>query len=127
MMDTSTGQIFVFGSNKAGRHGKGAAATALRVFGAKYGQGEGLQGRSYAIPTKDEDLKVLSLDDIADNVGRFLLFASQHLELKFLVTKIGCGLAGYEEWEIGPMFRSASKNCELPEGWRIPVEEVDNG
>lgn len=110
--------IFVFGSNLDGRHGKGAALCARNNHGAIYGQGVGLQGNSYAIPTKDKYLKTLSLDKIKPYVDDFLKFASEHPELEFEVTKIGCGLAGYKEIDISPMFESAPRNCHLPDWWR---------
>ncbi len=97
-------EIFVFGSNYAGRHGKGAALTALRKFGAKNGQGIGLMGQSYGIATKDRNLKVLPLITIKSQIGKFLVFAYNHPELKFLVTPIGCGLAGYKPKDIAPLF-----------------------
>ena len=109
--------IFVFGSNEAGRHGKGAAKYALDNHGAIYGQGVGLQGQSYAIPTKDKRLRVLTIEDIGYYVSHFLDFARAHREHTFNITKIGCGLAGYPEEIIKPMFRYAPRNCKLPSGW----------
>lgn len=106
--------IFVFGSNLAGRHGAGAARHALLHHGAIYGQGEGLQGSSYAIPTKDHLIKTLPLDAIQKNVERFLEFARNNPHYEFLVTPIGCGLAGYKFHQIGPMFRPPPLNCVLP-------------
>ena len=111
--------IFVFGSNLAGRHGAGAACTAWLFWGARYGAPEGRQGMSYAIPTKDQDLRPLGLPDIQISVKTFLDYATRHLELRFLVTKIGCGLAGNDEADIRPMFKSAPGNCVLPEGWGV--------
>lgn len=113
-----THKIFVFGSNLAGRHGKGAAETALRSYGAKYGQGSGPQGRSWAIATKDRNLRSLPLDIIEQNVKQFLADARNHPELDFYVTRVGCGLAGYTDADIKPFFKDAPDNCELPEGWR---------
>jgi hypothetical protein len=110
--------IFVFGSNLAGRHGKGAALTAVKEYGAVYGRGIGPQGNSYAIPTKDEHLNPLPLVRIADFVGTFLTYAARHSESIFHVTRVGCGLAGYAESDIAPMFKDAPANCQLPEGWR---------
>lgn len=110
--------IFVFGSNLAGRHGKGAALHAIKHEGAIYGKGFGFQGTSYAIPTKDENLKTLPLNVIMSYVHAFISDASAHPHLTFLVTKIGCGLAGYKEDDIKPMFKRAPKNCILPDGWR---------
>ncbi len=109
--------VFVFGSNLAGRHGKGAALYARQHHGAVYGQGEGLQGDSYAIPTKGHRLETLSLDAIRQHVETFLTFARQFNAI-FVVTRIGCGLAGYTDAQISPMFVDAPDNCQLPEGWR---------
>ena len=110
--------IFVFGSNLAGRHGKGAALVAKQLHGATYGQGVGLQGNSYAIPTKDFRLNPLPLDTIRLYIGSFLQFASSHRELSFFVTRVGCGLAGYNDSQIAPMFRGAPDNCVLPKEWK---------
>lgn len=111
-------RIFVFGSNRAGRHGAGSAKEAHKKHGAIYGQGEGLQGFSYAIPTKDRYLKTLLLHEIKEHVNKFLEFASNNQEYIFDVVKIGCGLAGYNEDQIIPMFKQAPKNVNLPEDWR---------
>ena len=105
--------IFVFGSNEAGRHGKGSAAEALRKHGAKWGVGEGLQGNSYAIPTKDKNLKVLSLTEIRLYVLKFLAFVREHPEWQFQVVSIGCGYAGYKPEQIAPMFRGHEPNVWL--------------
>lgn len=113
--------IFVFGSNLAGRHGKGAALTARQHHGAVYGQGVGLHGNSYAIPTKDERLKVLPLDMIQCYVRAFIAVAKLNPQLTFNVTRIGCGLAGYTDAQIGPMFIGFPSNCILPSGWGMPV------
>ena len=109
--------VFVFGSNLAGRHGKGAALFAKENFGAIYGQGIGLQGESYAIPTKDADLLPLPLHVIHHHVYQFIKFAMIHPDYTFNVTRVGCGLAGYEDSQIGPMFDLAPKNCLLPPEW----------
>lgn len=114
MSDT---RIFVFGSNLAGRHGKGAALTAAKEYGAVYGVGFGRTGGAYAIPTKGDNLRPLPLDHIRIYVSRFLLYARMNPELRFNVTRIGCGLAGYTDAQIGPMFTGAPDNCDLPEGW----------
>ena len=120
--------IFVFGSNLAGRHGKGAALTAKMKYGAIQGQGEGRQGSSYAVPTKDWDLKPLPLLSIDLSVEHFLDYANAHPKLEFQVTRIGCGLAGYTDADIAPMFKGAPDNCLLPSNWRlIQSQEVDNG
>lgn len=110
--------IFVFGSNLAGRHGKGAALTARIHHGAIYGQENGRQGNSYAIPTKDVYLRSLPLDTIKFYVDVFLEYARNNPEESFFVTRIGCGLAGYSDEDISPLFKDAPPNCELPLTWR---------
>jgi hypothetical protein len=110
--------IFVFGSNLAGRHGKGAALFARQNYGARYGVGVGPTGRSYAIPTKDERLRVLPLECIAAYVEDFITYAKDNPHIAFEVTRIGCGLAGYSDSQVAPMFADAPSNCLLPEGWR---------
>ena len=100
-------EIFVFGSNASGYHGGGAAAYAMRKFGAIWGQGEGLQGQSYAIPTME------GIAEMSEAIRRFTSFAAEHPELRFLVTRVGCGVAGYSVSQIAPLF----KEC-------IPLENV---
>lgn len=95
MKGVDTMEIFVFGSNLAGRHGKGGALTARRYYGAIYGQAVGLQGRSYAIPTKDKHFRPLQLCIIEIYIQQFLEFAKAHPEHKFKLTPVGTGLAGY--------------------------------
>ncbi len=106
-------EIFVFGSNVNGAHAGGAARTALEKFGAIWGQGEGLQGQSYAIPTME------GLDSMEAAINRFIEFAELHQEYKFLVTPIGCGIAGYSPIQIAPLFRHAVhlENVCLPESF----------
>lgn len=111
--------IFVFGSNLAGRHGKGAALFARHHRGAVYGQGIGRQGNSYAIPTKDERLGVLPLGQIAIYADQFLTYAAKHPDLAFELTAIGCGLAGYSAADIAPLFARAPANVALPDAFRI--------
>lgn len=108
------GEIFVFGSNLGGMHGGGAAYVALRKFGAIMGQGVGLQGQSYAIPTMQG-----GVETIRPYVDEFIAFAKAHPELTFLVTRIGCGIAGFTDEEISPLFSKAHNiaNIVLPEGW----------
>ena len=107
-------EVFVFGSNLAGSHGGGAAYVAYRKFGAIMGQGVGLQGQSYAIPTMQG-----GVETIKPYVDEFIEFAREHQELTFLVTRIGCGIAGFSDWEIAPLFEEAHgiDNIILPEGW----------
>lgn len=109
--------IFVFGSNLAGRHGAGAALFARTRCGARYGQGEGRQGRSYAIPTKDERLRTLPLTVIAEAVGRFLTHAAATPGETYQLTPIGCGLAGYSRADIEPIFAAAPGNVVPPPEW----------
>lgn len=111
-------EIFVFGSNLAGRHGAGAALFAKQHHGAVYGIGIGPQGSAYAIPTKDQNLITLSVHRIREYVMEFIIYAEGHPELTFNVTRIGCGLAGYKDSDIAPMFKDAPANCHLPPGWR---------
>jgi hypothetical protein len=110
--------VFVFGSNLAGRHGKGAALHARKYFGAVYGQGIGRMGNSYGIPTKGMDLEVLPLGEINVFVQGFLNYAKQQYWESFNVTAIGCGLAGYTPEEIAPMFANAPENVNLPKEFR---------
>lgn len=117
-------RIFVFGSNRAGRHGAGAALHARTNYGAVYGVGEGRTGRAYAIPTKSETLEALPLAAVEDHVLTFLDYAHDHPELTFQVTRIGCGLAGYRDEHIAPMFAGAPANCELPNEWTPWARDV---
>jgi hypothetical protein len=109
--------IFVFGSNLAGIHGAGAARFAVQRHGAIYGQGIGLQGRSYGIPTKDERIETRGLVEIERDVIEFLAFARSRPDLTFYVTPIGCGLAGYKRPQIRPMFDGMPPNCRFAETW----------
>lgn len=108
-------EIFVFGSNEAGIHGRGAAKQA-RLWGAKIGIGEGISGQTYAIPTKDRDIKTLPISKIKKYVDNFISFAKDTQSYTFLVTEIGCGLAGYKPEDIAPLFKEAMnlKNITLP-------------
>jgi hypothetical protein len=107
-------EIFVFGSNLAGMHGGGAAWIAYRKFGAIMGQGVGLQGRSYGIPTMQG-----GVETIKPYVDEFIEFAKSRQDLTFLVTRIGCGIAGFTDEEISPLFEKAHEveNIVLPPGW----------
>ena len=98
-------EVFVFGSNLMGHHGGGAARVALNRFGAIWGQGVGLQGQSYGT--------------IAPYVDEFIAFAATRLDLTFLVTRIGCGIAGFRDEEIAPLFKEAleAENIVLPESF----------
>ena len=109
--DLRENEVFVFGSNLAGMHAGGAAHLAFRKFGAVWGQGVGLQGRSYAIPTMQE-----GVETIRPHVEAFIGFAREHPQLKFLVTQIGCGIAGFSPRQIAPLFDSPRhvENIFLP-------------
>lgn len=123
IMELKPDEIFVFGSNLAGAHGGGAARLAYNRFGAIWGQGVGLQGHSYAIPTMQG-----GVETIKPYVDEFIRFAKQHQELKFLVTRIGCGIAGFRDEEIAPLFYHAidCKNIVLPKAFDDIVQEIHN-
>ena len=111
-------KIFVFGSNLAGYHGAGAARFARFYHGAVMGVGEGRTGNAYAIPTKEKDFRISRpLVDIFGSILAFIVYAYEHYDEQFLVTRVGCGLAGYTDEQIGPMFKDAPENCELPKEW----------
>jgi hypothetical protein len=110
--------IFVFGSNLAGIHGAGAALHAHKNRGAQLGIGIGRTGDAYAIPTKDHHIETLPLERIRIFVKQFLDYAALHPELTFEVTRIGCGLAGYVDLQIAPMFEGATDNCQFAPEWR---------
>lgn len=111
-------ELFVFGSNLAGRHSKGAALYARQHHGAIYGCSMGKQGNSYAIPTKDQNLRTLPLPQIQEYVSVFLDYARVFQGTTFKLTAIGCGLAGYEPSQIAPMFKKAPPNVILPDEFR---------
>ena len=120
-------EIFVFGSNLAGAHGGGAARIAYKFFGAVYGQGVGLQGQSYAIPTMQG-----GVDTVKPYVDEFIKFASMHPEYRFLVTRIGCGIAGFKPDDMAPLFQEAIilENIILPKDFveviaRLSAEQMD--
>jgi hypothetical protein len=118
-----SGQVFVFGSNLSGYHGGGAAKAAHQHYGAEWGVAEGRTGNSYAIPTVKANIAgPLGLDAIRLGVSTFLHYAATHPEDSFLVTRVGCVLAGHKDTDIAPMFRDAPLNCSLPENWREFVE-----
>lgn len=121
------GEVFVFGSNLAGRHGKGSALTAYERFGAKRGIGRGRQGQSYAIPTKDgrpgtpalsDPGATRALGDIRDDILSFIAYAEHHPDESFFVVRLGCVLAGYTDADIAPLFATAPANCSFPDVWK---------
>jgi hypothetical protein len=107
-------QVFVFGSNTAGIHGAGAARFAHKVFGAEFGVGIGMTGKCYALPTKDENIWTLPLTEIQGYVIDFLDFAKENPDKTFLLTQIGCGLAGWTPEDIAPMFKNHPNNVIIP-------------
>lgn len=111
-------ECFVFGSNESGRHGRGSAKYALN-FGARYGIGHGFSGQTYAIPTKDFKVKTLPIQRIEEYVQIFFDIILQYTNVNFLVTPIGCGLAGYSPKEISPLFYNFRKyeNVYLPQSF----------
>ena len=119
-------RVFVFGSNEGGQHHGGAARYAHDMLGAVWGVGEGHTGETYAIPTLDAKLRQRSLDEIQASVREFIAYALSRPELTFFVTRIGCGIAGFTDEQIAPMFFGVGElarmvgrepNIELPEGW----------
>jgi hypothetical protein len=119
-------EVFVFGSNMAGRHGAGAAKQAV-TWGAEYGKGFGLMGKTFGIPTKDRNIMTLDLPTIEVYIEGFLLFAKENSGKKFLVTEIGCGLAAYKHSQIAPLFRNAVAltNVFMPDKfWKILFNEA---
>lgn len=120
------GEIYVFGANLAGRHGKGSALVARERFGAIYGQGRGRQGSSYAIPTKDgrrgtpplrDPRSTLPVASIKNDVAVFIEYAKAHPESRFFVVRLGCTLAIHSDADIAPLFLGAPLNCMFPREW----------
>jgi len=111
------GEVFVFGSNAQGAHGGGAARFAYDRFGAVWGQGEGLQGQSYGIDTMS------GLAVFEAQARRFVEFAQEHPEMRFLMTEVGCGIAGYTPAEVAVFFRGAPENVVLPESFKALLGE----
>ncbi|MFA6830659.1 MAG: hypothetical protein WCR36_00070 [Bacteroidaceae bacterium] len=109
-------EIFVFGSNLLGEHAGGAARIAYSNFGAIWGQGVGLQGQSYAIPTMHG-----GVETIKPYVDEFIAFAKVHPQFFFYVTRIGCGIAGFIDSDIGPLFSAAEplENVSLPSSFLV--------
>lgn len=112
------GEIFVFGSNLAGRHGAGAARAAFEIGGAQWGRGRGLTGWTYAIPTKDERINTRNIYDVVKEIDDFVVFTQDNPGIMFFITRIGCGLAGFKDEQIAPLFKNCGKNCSFPENWK---------
>lgn len=117
------GAVFVFGSNLSGRHGAGAAKYAAQYCHAEYGVGIGRTGNGYAIPTKGTQLEVLPLCEIYSHVKQFVAYAKQNPEEQFHLTRVGCGLAGYRDAQVAPLFVGTPKNVSLPAEW---VKHIDS-
>ena len=118
-------EIFVFGSNTKGLHGGGAAYYATQFFGAAWGISEGLTGNTYAIPTCTPEIEKVGINELKSSIDRFIQYAIENHALNFLVTPIGCGIAGWGVDEVAPMFESAKSlpNVSLPESfWKYFFE-----
>ena len=126
--EPTSDEFWVFGSNKAGAHGKGTAKIAVEKYGAAYGQGFGLQGRSWAIPTRDYKREnghpkvwSLTLDEVKANVARFVQYTQENPDKHWYVANVGCGNAGFTPAQMAPLFKGAI-NCRFPEAWREYLE-----
>lgn len=111
--------ILVFGSNTAGIHGAGAALYAYRKKGAQWGRGVGHYGDSYALPTKNRNIRTLPMKTIKEYVEQFIQYAKHHPELTFGVTRVGCGLAGLTDAQMAPLFQDAPDNCQFDTAWEF--------
>ena len=120
--ELNLGEIFVFGSDLAGRHGAGAAWQARNTFRAVCGVGVGFTGSCYAIPTKDHNINTIPLVVVQYFVNLFLEDTQHNTDLEYIVTKIGCGLAGYTDEQIAPMFKDAPDNCVFHLDWKPYLE-----
>ena len=118
------GEVFVFGSNLAGRHGKGAALIARQRFGARYGVGEGFMEASsgascYAVPTKDHHIRSMPLEQIIPYINELKSLACGAIKDKtFFITRVGCGLAGNRDEDVAPLFADFPPNCIFPDEWK---------
>lgn len=122
--DLAPGEIFVFGSNLDGIHGAGAARLARQKFGAEMYTAEGLKGRTYALPTVGHLLALMETEGVLAGVARFLTCAVANPQLTFLVTEVGCGLAGHTPEEIAPAFANAPDNVILPQVFLDVLENL---
>lgn len=110
--------VFVFGSNEAGMHGAGAAKTAMEKHAYPYGKSYGHYGSAFGIPTKDERIRTLPELNVHLYINGFMAYAMGRPKLKFKISQIGCGLAGFEASLIAPMFTGSPKNCYFDEAWK---------
>ncbi len=118
MIKSKEGMIFTFGSNLSGIHGAGAARYALEKKGAQMGKGIGLQGQSYALPTKGFDISFMTLIEVEVYVDAFKNFALHNPDLGFQVTQVGCGLAGFTKEQVAPLFKGSPSNCYFDLEWQ---------
>lgn len=122
----NSNEVFVFGSNLAGRHGRGAAKTALDKFGAVYGKGIGLFGQSYGIPTVNETVRrTLTITEIKPFVDDFMKFVEDNPSLHFLITEIGCGLAGHNVNDMALLFKDLYEKRDVLKNYSLPQRFVD--
>ena len=126
MLKSRENMIFVFGSNLSGIHGGGAAYYALKKKGAVMGKGIGLQGQSYALPTKGINICFMTLPEVVKNIESFKEFALQHPELEFQVTQVGCGRAGFTKEQIAPLFKGSPSNCYFDTEWQPLLGDSHN-
>jgi len=119
-------EIFVFGSNESGIHGAGAARYAMDKLGAEYGIGFGYSGTTFAIPTKDFEIESLSIDRVKDYIDSFIQLSNLRPRWNFKVTRIGCGLAGFKDEDIAPLFKDCGENCSFDEAWKPWLGEGKN-
>lgn len=117
------GEIFVFGSNLSGWHGAGAAKAARDNYGALVGVGVGFTGQSYAIPTKNYLVETMRLEQIVPFIQQFVHVTNTQQQMDFYITRVGCGLAGFKDEQIAPLFANCNpENCSMPEPWRVYLE-----
>jgi hypothetical protein len=115
-------EVFVFESNLAGTHDMGEAKHAIK-YGAKYGRGVGVQGNTYAIPTKDHGLAPMPLNQIQPYIARFVRFTNEHPQVKFFITHVGGGSTRCKDSEIAPLFKGCSDECSFPEQWEMYLKD----
>ena len=126
MIKSKNGMIFVFGSNLSGIHGAGAAAYARRMHSAIMYRGIGLQGSSYALPTKGINISFMPLEEVEVHIDAFKDFAMDHPNMEFQVTQVGCGLAGFTKEQIAPLFKSSPSNCYFDLEWQPLLGDSHN-
>ena len=124
-INTLSNAVFVYGSDFNGSTNSGAAMFAHKYYGAQQGIGDGPNGQSYALPIKNEASRNLSLQDINYNVRNFIAYAKERRDLFFMVTRIGCGVGGYDDNTIAPMFNKVPDNVWLPGKWLMLLNHLD--